>query len=698
MFTSYTSFSILTEVVSLNTMHWIDISVVCAFLILTLYIGYKSGSRIRTLREFSVAERNFSNIFMVATVFATWMGGDDLFGTTELVWSQGILTMGLLSLSIVSLYILAKLAIPNIKNRFPDAISPPEIVGGLYGSPGQIMSSCALVLRCLAILSIQVECIGRMCTLFFGTSTFVGSVIGSAIVIAYSIFGGTKAVVWTDFLQFGVMLVAIPVIAGIALVNVGGMSELLHNVPSKFITLNLPREAMIDCIVLGINWLVPPLGCAGLQRVLITKNAGQAQKSLMTGGFIYLPVYAMLVLISLCAIVLVPSVQPGAAFLTLVDDCIPIGFKGFAIAGMLAILMSTADSNLTVAGISIVNDIVCKYRKELSENAKVLLVRTATLILGILAIVCATGYTRLIDYWLYLGSFWLPAAVVPISLYAFFNIRLGQKQYIFLCLFTWIYILLHKAYIPYPYKAASYAIGWLMPVIIGFIMHKFWPYNKPLRVNDDALDAEVTVPEVVSLPKSESFWSSILNSSTKSVEQNGARCLLFGSFVLVNYMVPFFMWTNSTTGYQSVSMIRIFCGTLGFLLCSLDACPEKLKKYIPLLWHFSIMMCLPFTAFYIMFLDGPTLYWIVNLNMAFVLSLVLTERRIAVNLFALGFILAVIANSIAGLDIAWCSIDPLAYYITVFFAISTLIMYGSGKKIVNDEPAGQSEESLEHQS
>lgn len=679
-------------------MHWIDVAVVCAFLVLTLYIGYKSGGKIRTLKEFSVSDRNFSNIFMVATVFATWMGGDDLLGTTERVWAQGIIVLPVLLFDMVGLFIMAKFAIPAIKHSFPNAISAPEILKELYGRPGQLMSACALVLLCLAYTSLQVECIGRICTLFFGTPLSVGIVIGALVVVIYSVFGGVKAVVWTDFLQFGVMMVAIPVIASIALVYVGGIDGLLQKVPPHLMTLDVPHDVAVDCITLSICALLPSLGGVGLQRVLMARNAAQASKSILTSAFIYIPVYTMLVLISLCAVVAVPSMTPGTAFLGLVNACIPIGFKGIAIAGIMAVLMSTADSNLTVGAVVVINDIMSQFRKSFDERTKVILVRLVTFAFGVAAILCATSYGRLIDYSLYLGSFWLPAAAIPIALYAFFNIRLSQKQYVFLCSTTWVYILLHKAYAPAPYKVVSYLAGWVVPVVIGFIMHKFWPYNKPLRVNDDALDAEVTVPEVVSLPKSESFWSSILKSSTESVQRHGAKYLLFGSFVLVNYMVPMFMWTNNSTGYQSVSMIRIFCGALGFLLCSLDACPEKLKKYIPLLWHFSIMMCLPFTAFYMMFIDGPTLYWIVNLNMAFVLSLVLTERRIAVNLFILGFILAVIANSIAGLDIAWCSIDPLAYYITVFFALATLILYGSGKKIGQDEVTDQPEELLEPQS
>jgi SSS family solute:Na+ symporter len=87
-----------------------------------------------------------------------------------------------------------------------------------------------------------------------------------------------------------------------------------------------------------------------------------------------------------------------------------------AIAGILAVVMSSADSFLNSASVAFVNDIVNPLRKEKLSNRKGLLwARLATLVTETLAVIFAIRIQSLLGILLYAYNFWSPIILVPLA-------------------------------------------------------------------------------------------------------------------------------------------------------------------------------------------------------------------------------------------------------------------------------------------
>lgn len=68
-----------------------DIGLVLFYLLLTLGIGVYKGWGVKTLKDFSIGKSEYSNIALIATITATWIGGASTIGVIEGVYSYGII-------------------------------------------------------------------------------------------------------------------------------------------------------------------------------------------------------------------------------------------------------------------------------------------------------------------------------------------------------------------------------------------------------------------------------------------------------------------------------------------------------------------------------------------------------------------------------------------------------------------------------
>jgi solute:Na+ symporter, SSS family len=166
----------------------------------------------------------------------------------------------------------------------------------------------------------------------------------------YTYFGGLSAVVKTDVVQFGVLLIGGIVVCLTAIYHLGGWEQLYIKAPDKM-HLHLPssHETLPWTHLFGLFFLNINYWCANqtvMQRALAAKNIAHAQTGLMVGGLIK---YLMAVIIVVPGIALYGILgdslgEPDLAFPYLVKTYLPVGVKGVILCGLFASLMSTVDS------------------------------------------------------------------------------------------------------------------------------------------------------------------------------------------------------------------------------------------------------------------------------------------------------------------------------------------------------------------
>jgi SSS family solute:Na+ symporter len=204
----------------------------------------------------------------------------------------------------------------------------------------------------------------------------------------------------------------------------------------------------------------------------MAKNAKQATNSLVIAGALYIPFYVVIAIIALCAVVIFPDGDPNSAFLNILGYSLPPVVKGIAISGVLAVIMSTADSFLNIAVVSSVRDItVVLLPNKLDDRQELVLSRVITAVFGFVSVFISTCFYSMIDFWLYFSNFWAPTVISPMILYMF-NIKTSVKIYITSVIIGLCSIVVYRYTVPEDFNMISQLFGMTITLVSMLLMHR----------------------------------------------------------------------------------------------------------------------------------------------------------------------------------------------------------------------------------
>lgn len=207
----------------------------------------------------------------------------------------------------------------------------------------------------------------------------------AGISAAYTIFGGLKAVVWTDFMQSMLLLVAGIAIAILTFKELGGWGEMMRldqaearNVQRMHVYLpsnnpDLPWTGVLTglfamhCFYWGTNQFI-------VQRALGARSDSDANLGIIAAGFLKLLIPFFAIAPGVAAFYLfrdkMPdrTISPDAVFPELVMYVIPAGYGlvGIIGAGLIGAILSSIDSMMNSAATIVTMDI---YQKYINPNA-----------------------------------------------------------------------------------------------------------------------------------------------------------------------------------------------------------------------------------------------------------------------------------------------------------------------------------------
>jgi SSS family solute:Na+ symporter len=238
--------------------------------------------------------------------------------------------------------------------------------------------------------------------------------IMTGVVLIYTVLGGIKAVIYTDTIQWiillsGLLFLGLP----FAYFEIGGR-EALQQLPAEFFTLTNISVAQF------INWFVTivPIWFIAMtlyQRIYASKSVKDAKKAWFIAGLFEYPVIAFIgVTLGMMARVRFPGAEPEMGLPMLIKAALPIGVTGVVIASYFSAIMSTADSCLIASSGNIVNDIMERYSaKKMSPKKLIHLSQIVTLIIGGLTLIIASSFQTVLEIILHAYSFMVAGLFVP---------------------------------------------------------------------------------------------------------------------------------------------------------------------------------------------------------------------------------------------------------------------------------------------
>jgi solute:Na+ symporter, SSS family len=393
-----------------------DTIIISLYLAGILLLGLWSGRRMSTMEHYSVAGRSFSSLVIFATLSASFIGGGFSIGNAEKVYLFGIVNIvALWGFSLKELLVASFIA-PRM-GRFNDVLSVGDIMQRDYGQVGKVVTGIFSLLLCAGIVGAQVGGIGIIFHVFLGLPPTLGILIGCGIVITYTTIGGMRAIVFTDVVQFVALAVAIPLTLYLGLQEVGGWAEVRGALPAGHF--EIPGDAMTTAAFVSLfltfllgETLVPPY----VQRLYIGRNAAHTARGTLLSGLFSIPFFALTGALGLLALTMDPELDPNQALPYVIREVLPVGVKGVVIAGIISIVMSSADSFLNAASIAFTHDIVKPLKRQpMSAAGELRLARWVTLVVGLLAVVFAVMIESVIDILIFAYNFWAPVILVPLT-------------------------------------------------------------------------------------------------------------------------------------------------------------------------------------------------------------------------------------------------------------------------------------------
>jgi SSS family solute:Na+ symporter len=391
-----------------------DNIIISSYLVIVLIIGFYKSLNIKSMREFSIADKNYSLPIMVATLTATAIGGGSTMGIISSIFTYGVVYIFISFGNPVNKFLTGQFFIEKLE-QFNDCISVGDIMHKLYGKNARIISGICGSLYCAATVGAQVSAIGFVVHYFLNIPFLLGVIIGCGAVVLYSATGGIKAVTATDVIQFAVMLIAIPMVCNVGLTKVGGYSSLFERVPPEILRLPDNANAIINCLFIFLTFSLPSLDPPETQRLLMAKDRQQIRNTLYLTVLIEVVFFVLIGLIGLLAVAINPGHDANVALPHLVNTILPMGLKGIAVAGLLSVIMSTADSYLHSASICLVHDTIKPlYKGQISDQSELRLTQLTTLLLGTGALVLAVSFNSILGIVLFSANFWGPIMVLPL--------------------------------------------------------------------------------------------------------------------------------------------------------------------------------------------------------------------------------------------------------------------------------------------
>ncbi|MEM7589593.1 MAG: ATP-binding protein, partial [Myxococcota bacterium] len=327
--------------------------------------------------------------------------------------------------------------------------------------------------------------------------------------------------------------------------------------------------------------------------------------------------YFLMGLIGLIALALQMQTDGSSVLPQLIQTIAPSGARGLLVAGLLAIVMSTADSLLHIASSSLSHDVLKPFFQNISERNELFFCRIFCVFIGILSSGFAICFDDLLDMLVVFNEFWEPVVAVPLSVAIFGYCASARTFFITAAvslLFTGSWEL---GFLPTG-DVDGYLPGLLVSFITFFVARQFDPHavrqGKQLKPGD-----EVEAPPIATLGQ--------ITETEEAVKRTVLLC-----FVLINYQLPSLLpgWPVSVNGYEDL-LLRVTACLLCYGLLLQERMPLWWMQHVALWhWRLAVTFCLGFVpAFLLVSTQGASL-WQINIVAGVCLCLLLLPWRTAV--------------------------------------------------------------------
>ena len=403
----------------------LDILAILAYFAVMLAISLLASKKVKSAKDFASANKALGLVVTIGTLAGTAIGTASTMGLAGSTYTSGVSAYWyIISWSIG----WAVLALVAKKVYATGATSVSDMFGIRFGKYSRMIAAIVSLMFGVAALSAQISGLGSMFAQLgadLGLDYTTTTILVTVLMIAMVFVGGLYAVAYTDTFNFFVLAVAFClVLPVVVLATVGGLSGAsvnLQSLPASHLNLVSGVSFMATLGTIIKYCFTASTTVAYVQRTLAAKDARTASRGHWGGIIAHAVVAFIIMLAALVFVPLLPGMEnPDQLLPTIILEHFPVVLQGVAIAGMIAVIFSTASTWLQITGQVTGTDIYKLLRPQASDRSVLWVSRCATVCWGIIAVV---------------GALFIPSVL---SLFSYGSTVYGAGMFFpFMCLLFW---------------------------------------------------------------------------------------------------------------------------------------------------------------------------------------------------------------------------------------------------------------------
>lgn len=389
-------------------LHSIDIGVFVAYVLgliaIALWISKEDKNHERNTEDYFLAGKALPWWAIGASLIAANISAEQIIGASGSGYAIGLAIASYEWMSAITLFIVGKYLIPIfLKNQI---YTMPQYLEQRFDS--RVKTTLALFWLAVFIFVNLTSVLwlgGLAIETVAGIDWLVGMIFLAVLSVTYSLYGGLKAVAYTDILQVVLLVVGGLLLSYLALDTVSegkgllvGLGVLTEKLPGHFEMIlssdnpnykNLPGVS----VLIGGLWVMN-IGYWGfnqyiIQRALAAKNLKEAQKGIAFAAYLKILMPIIVILPGIAAALIYPTLdKPDQAYPSMMT-LMPVGIKGLIFAAFVAAIVSSLASMTNSISTIFTMDLYSKIKPNKSQHHYVTVGRLTTLTSLIIALFMA---------------------------------------------------------------------------------------------------------------------------------------------------------------------------------------------------------------------------------------------------------------------------------------------------------------------
>ena len=390
-----------------------------------MYLGITSvGRRRQSVEEYTVSRNhapvNVGIATLVASMFGTWV----LLSPGETGANFGIISLVGYAIGIAGIPVMYMFVGPRLRQLMPNGHSVTEYVRHRFGPVPFVAISVVIIFIMGIFITAEMTAITTAVHILTGSPAWATAIAVGIVVVAYTTYGGLQASMYTDRIQFWVLmpvLLLLVIVAGVLIGDTGAWSSAGE---TGLLSTSSPGSYFFG-IVLIIGIVASNAFHPGLwQRVYTVESQRALNRSLWGATALAIPITFLLGMAGIAAVgngSVAPFQYPevSAALFTLATDILPLWMHFLMLVCALMLAMSTLDTLMNGLASGLATDLA---GMGVSRNALMLQARAVTAVLAVPAIIVASqGFSVL---YVFLVADLLGAAIAVPMLTGLYSTRM----------------------------------------------------------------------------------------------------------------------------------------------------------------------------------------------------------------------------------------------------------------------------------